>query len=88
MEVDLSEPTRQAHHSSRKPGTVEIPKSTTCSIIRFFKPFGTFNEGVCAEKRVAAMTVARSALADLALYTSVPQVSDWNSGEEEPSGEA
>ncbi|KAE8364683.1 hypothetical protein BDV27DRAFT_157631 [Aspergillus caelatus] len=86
--VVLSEPTREAHHGSRKPGTVEIPKDTTRLIIRFFKPFDTFNEGVRAENIVAAMTVARSAMADSALHTIVPQVYGWSSGKEEPSGEA
>ncbi|KAE8317224.1 hypothetical protein BDV41DRAFT_573322 [Aspergillus transmontanensis] len=87
-QVDLSEPTREAYHGSRKPGTVAMPENTGRLMIRFFKPFGTYNEGVRVENKVAAMTVARLALADSALHTIVPQVYGWNSGKNEPSGQA
>ncbi|BAE66555.1 unnamed protein product [Aspergillus oryzae RIB40] len=87
-QVDLSEPTREVYHGSRKPETVAMPEHTSHLIIRFFKPFDTFNEDLRVENKVAAMTVARSALADSALHTIVPQVYAWNSGENEPSGQA
>ncbi|KJK67129.1 hypothetical protein P875_00117532 [Aspergillus parasiticus SU-1] len=87
-QVDLSEPTREAYHGSRKPGTVAMPENTGRLMIRFFKPFDTYNEGVRVENKVAAMTVARLALADSALHTIIPQVYGWNSGKNEPSGQA
>ncbi|KAJ1715504.1 hypothetical protein NYO67_2339 [Aspergillus flavus] len=59
-QVDLSEPTREVYHGSRKPETVAMPEHTSRLIIRFFKPFDTFNEDLRVENKVAAMTVARS----------------------------
>ncbi|KOC09996.1 hypothetical protein AFLA70_42g004011 [Aspergillus flavus AF70] len=58
-QVDLSEPTREVYHGSRKPETVAMPEHTSRLIIRFFKPFDTFNKDLRVENKVAAMTVAR-----------------------------
>ncbi|KAH8428169.1 phosphotransferase family protein [Aspergillus melleus] len=88
--VDLLKPTKSIRSLVRyrgypKPGTVPIPKDTVKLIFRFFRPFDTYNEAVQAENKVAAMSVARSALSYSHLPLLVPQVYGWDSGQNEPS---
>lgn len=88
--VDLSEPTEGTRsltqdRGSPRPGTVPIPEGTEKLIFRFFRPFDNFNEAVRAENKVAAMSVASSALSHSQLPVLVPQVYGWDSGANEPS---
>ncbi|PLB55080.1 hypothetical protein P170DRAFT_505704 [Aspergillus steynii IBT 23096] len=88
--VNLPEPTKGIRsqtqdRGSLKPGTVPIPRDTSKLIFRFFRPFDTYNESARAENKVAAMSIASSALSHSQLPALVPQVYGWDSGAKQPS---
>ncbi|KAF9895098.1 hypothetical protein FE257_004727 [Aspergillus nanangensis] len=86
FEVCLSEPTtsvvvsQQRREQSPPPGTVSIPPGTGRLIVRFFRPFDTFNQAVRAENKVTAMALSRSALSPSRLAGVVPRVYGWERG--------